>query len=369
MAESYIPVNTNIICTNQTIPSPLFIWQQRENAVTVHDVKNEVLLNKDDRRISASFECVVPGMFWGGLQTLLLGIAIGALAALAIVATVATGGLAAIVLGVALVACVGSIGCGIGAIVAINAACKTAESSQWKFYHPDVFIEDKEALLNMSFLKCNKGGIVNLIMNHETAQTAALAISDHNMKQFYAQLGSQFFMGAIGAFFSGGGVGLIISSVLAIPGYFWGENCWNEEGMDDDSKKNDISGGVGENVFQDFVMESIETVADPDVLKNTGRLAQGMAIYGRGAVTGSVSDSFEGAIRTAISQKALKEVFSWKNMKGSVISFAANMVIGIGSDIYENIQEDMAIEASKTADDDDAGNTINVIAIDAPAKI
>jgi len=41
------------------------------------------------------------------------------------------------------------------------------------------------------------------------------------------------------------------------------------------------------------------------------------------------------------------------------------MTIEVLSDIYENYQEDMAIKASKDANDSDAGNSISVVAVEA----
>ena len=96
-------------------------------------------------------------------------------------------------------------------------------------------------------------------------------------------------------------------------------------------------------------------------------MAHGAVVYGKGVITGSADDSLEGAFRIAIAQKplqnALKESFSWKNMKGGVISFAANLAIGVISDRYENIQEDMAIKESGQADEKDVANSISVIAV------
>jgi hypothetical protein len=367
MAESFIPEGTNIICTNMTGGVPMQIMQQREIAYTIHDSKNKPLLNINDRKLSGPFSCVVPGMLWGGLEALCLGIAVAALA----IAVVATGGLALVAIGVGLAACTVGIGAGITALCKIAHACDTTLSSKWGYPHDNVTIEGENAfaLLNKSALFCNKGGVLYLIIDPVIAASAAIKISDHNMNQFYAQMGSQFLMGLIGTLGSvsggGGSAGLIISSVIAVPAYFWGEND------DDDSKKNEILGNAFENAAQDFVTEGggeiVENAIEhPELLKNTGRLAQGAIIYGKGTVTGSVPDSLEGALRIAIAQNSLKghfkEIFSWKNMKGGVISFVANLVIGVTSDIYENIQENKAINDSRNANKNDANNAISVVA-------
>ena len=359
MVESFIPEGTNIICTNMTGGVPMQIMQQRPMAYTVHDAKNKPLLNIDDRKLSGPFSCVVPGMYWGGLEALCLGIAVAALA----VAVVATGGLALVAIGVGLAACTVGIGAGVTALCQIAHACDATLSSQWQLHHHSVTIEgyEKYALLNRSWLLCNKGGVLNLIMNPAIAMSAASEISDRNLKQFYMQMGSQFAMGLIGGMGGalGGGVGLAVSSVIAIPAYFWGED------EDNDLEKNNLLSNAWENVYQEAAAETAETILDPAVIKGSGRLAHGAAVYARGAVTGSTSDSLEGALRIALAQRSLKDIFSWKNMRGGVYCFLANVVIGVGSDLYENIQEDMAIEASRVADkiDAGAGNAISVVAV------
>ena len=253
MAESFIPEGTNIICTNMTGGVPMQIMQQREIAYTVHDAKNKPLLNINDRKLSGSFSCVVPGMLWGGLEALCLGIAIAALA----IAVVATGGLALVAIGVGLAACSIGIGAGITALCKIAHACDATLSSQWQFYHNDVTIEGEEAfaLLNKSSLLCNKGGVLQLIIDPVIAASAAIKISDHNMNQFYAQMVSQFSMGLIGTlgsvFWGGSAPGLIISSVLAVPAYFWGEDD------DDDTTTNNIQDNAWQNIYQDTATEGV----------------------------------------------------------------------------------------------------------------
>jgi hypothetical protein len=155
----------------------------------------------------------------------------------------------------------------------------------------------------------------------------------------------------------GGGVGLAVSSVIAIPAYFWGED------EDNDWEKNNLLSNAWENVYQEAATETAETILDPAVIKGSGGLAHGAAVYARGAVTGSTSDSLEGALRIALAQRSLKDIFSWKNMRGGIVCFLANAVIGVGSDLYENIQENMAIKASENFDDSDAGNAISVVAV------
>ncbi|MDR2921531.1 MAG: DUF4280 domain-containing protein [Tannerella sp.] len=368
MAESYIPEGTSIICTNMTGGVPMQIMQQRSLAYTLHDAKNKPLLNIDDRKLSGAFSCVVPGIFWGGLQALCLGIAVAALA----LATVATGGIAlAVICAVGLTACAVGIGAGVTALCQIAHACDATLSSQWDFFHNDVMIEGKNALLNKSHLLCSKGGVLNLIIDPVTASVAAMKISDHNMNQFYAQMGSQFAMGLIGGIFSGGGIGFVVSSGLALPGYFWGE-----EDKDDDTEKNNIWDNAKGNVKDDILLEIPETiltvgVENPQLLKGAGNYAAGVIQYGAGAATNNLGTMGEGALRADIGRHILKNRVDWQMMKSGLkeglVAFIANMIIGVGSDIYENIQEDIAIDVSRAANRDDAkvGNAISVVAVEA----
>lgn len=352
------------------------IMQQRSLAYTMHDAKNKPLLNIDDRKLSGSFSCVVPGIFWGGLQALCLGIALAALA----LATIATGGLAlAVICAVGLTACAVGIGAGVTALCQIAHACDATLSSEWLYSHENVKIENANALLNRSQLICTKGGVLNLIINSDIAEDAAMKISDHNLNQFYAQIGSQFAMGLIGGIFSGGGTGFVISSIIALPGYFWGEGSINTP-VDEDAEEygGPVSGAVGgvvTNTYQSIVLDyagkviehSVEEAAQEqgaravlgefvEELWETGVTDFSRGLKGRNILT-AVIDDFAG-FKAAITGKGpLSGGFN-------IGSFLVNLGIAIGSDMYEENQEQMAISVSRSADDNDSGNVISVVAVE-----
>jgi hypothetical protein len=90
MAQSYVPQNTKVICTNMTSSSPQEIKATR-SYIVIHTGKKQPLLTLVDNKLSNTLSCKVSGKLWGGFQALCIGIAIGA-------AIVLTGGLAAAVI-------------------------------------------------------------------------------------------------------------------------------------------------------------------------------------------------------------------------------------------------------------------------------
>lgn len=104
-------------------------------------------------------------------------------------------------------------------------------------FHRKAYIEKANALLERSFLTCQKGGIVSLVMSHEKALELSKKISDSNKKILELNLYSNALQGFIGsganAFKASGGwdvAGLIISSGLAVYDYVSGadENYRNQ---------------------------------------------------------------------------------------------------------------------------------------------
>lgn len=401
MAQSFIPEKTCIICTNMTCGTPLEIMQYREKAYTIHKAKDKPLLTIIDKKLSASFECVVPGIHWGGLQALCLGIAVACL----VIATVATGGAAAAIVGAALA--VGTVACGVGIASGITALCTIAHacditteaSSAWEYPHKTVLIERKKALLNRSIMKCGQGGVLNLIMDPAIAKVAATTISDHNMNQFYIQMGSQFAMGFIGTIVNTGNpIGLCVSSVLAIPAYFWGEDSIVTP-VDDDfeeyeahlkgaltntgqSVATDYLGRVAEHSVKEAAQEQGTRAATGEFVEEvwetgvedvfTGGIrankplmglvddAAGFAwsirggfTYLKGRITGDIASQLEGAIFMGVKGSAF-----W-----NFSSFLVNLGIAIGSDMAENEQEKKAIRASLEANKMDANNGTSVVAV------
>ena len=176
-----MPEDNFVVCNNMTCGSPLQLKRSRTNEHPIFsDGGDFPLLTVEDRKISATFECLIAGMFWGGLEALMAGIAVAAL----VVATVATGGLALVAAGVAVGACAVGIVSGGTALYKIAHDCDVTLESKWDLEHKSVFFDDYKALLNSSILYCNKGGKITLIMDKALAMEAAKNISDPNMNAF-----------------------------------------------------------------------------------------------------------------------------------------------------------------------------------------
>ena len=60
--------------------------------------------------------------------------------------------------------------------------CDSTKGGTWELFHRKVYIEKANALLERSFLTCQKGGIVSLVMSHEKALELSKKISDSNKK-------------------------------------------------------------------------------------------------------------------------------------------------------------------------------------------
>ena len=221
MAESYIPAEAYVICSNMTCGVPRKLLPSRSDKTVAHSNGSKILLTVEDRKIDESFECVKKGLDWGGFEALAAGICIGAL----VVATVATGGLALAATGVMFAAAGATVISGVGGIISIAHACDYTLESIWAGKSSSVKFNKHAALLNKSSMKClGSGGVINIILDKQIAMDAAKAISDSNMNAFYWRMGSQFVMGAITAITAASSaVSLVAAAVLAVPSYFsWG---------------------------------------------------------------------------------------------------------------------------------------------------
>ena len=211
MGQSYVRHGTNVVCTNMTCGTPREIWRVDKDGNVINTASKLPLLNIDDKKISDTFVCKMPIKKWGGLLTFLAGVAVGALI---VAAVVATGGVGAVLLSAVAVE-----GWMVGAAIAVGTSaaiyagykgvkgvahdCDNTLGSSWNSAHPSVFIEQKKALLNKSYMTCTTGGLINIIVNPEQAKEAALRISAMNAAEIYVQLKSKFIQGAIGGLTGG----------------------------------------------------------------------------------------------------------------------------------------------------------------------
>lgn len=398
MAESYIPAEAYVICSNMTCGVPRKLLPSRGDKTVAHSNGSKILLTVEDRKIDESFECVEKCLDWGGFEALAAGICIGAL----VVATVATGGLALAATGVMYAAAGATVISGVGGIISIANACDCTLESTWSAESSSVSFNKNAALLNRSFMKCKNKGVINIILDKQIAMDAAKAISDSNMNAFYWKMGSQFVMGAITAITAASsGVSLVGAAVLAVPSYFsWGLKL-------SPTAKNTVSGiitygaglgsgagaagvGVGIMVGSNVAGSVPKTIvgavinkigvneqkATIETLKNPGpairntpamittgtKTAFGYIQYGWGVLTKNMDTQLKGAIRTAVHSKHFKAI-EGKGFVAGIVGAAVNVGIGI---VADNNIDDYQKEASRKndfADIDDKSNSINVVSI------
>ncbi|WP_455071454.1 type IV secretion protein Rhs [Prevotella melaninogenica] len=398
MAESYIPAEAYVICSNMTCGVPRKLLPSRGAKTVAHSNGSKILLTVEDRKIDKSFECVEKCLDWGGFEALAAGICIGAL----VVATVATGGLALAATGVMYAAAGATVISGVGGIISIANACDCTLESTWSAESSSVSFNKNAALLNRSFMKCKNKGVINIILDKQIAMDAAKAISDSNMNAFYWKMGSQFVMGAITAITAASsGVSLVGAAVLAVPSYFsWGLKL-------SPTAKNTVSGiitygaglgsgagaagvGVGIMVGSNVAGSVPKTIvgavinkigvneqkATFETLKNPGpalrntpamittgtKTAFGYIQYGWGVLTKNMDTQLKGAIRTAVHSKHFKAI-EGKGFVAGIVGAAVNVGIGI---VADNNIDDYQKEASRKndfADIDDKSNSINVVSI------
>ena len=398
MAESYIPAEAYVICSNMTCGVPRKLLPSRSDKTVAHSNGSKILLTVEDRKIDESFECVEKGLSWGGFEALAAGICIGAL----VVATVATGGLALAATGVMYAAAGATVISGVGGIISIANACDCTLESTWSAESSSVRFNEYAALLNRSFMKCKNKGVINIILDKQIAMDAAKAISDSNMNAFYWKMGSQFVMGAITALTAASsGVALVGAAVLAVPSYFsWGLKL-------SPTAKNTVSGTItyvagwgsgagvagvgvgimtGSNVAGSLpgtivgaVINKIgvnEQKATIETLKNAGpairntpamittgtKTAFGYIQYGWGVLTKNIDTQLKGAIRTAVHSKHFKAI-EGKGFVAGIVGAVVNIGIGIVAD--DNIDDNRKKASRKNdfADIDDKSNSINVVSI------
>lgn len=400
MAESYIPAEAYVICSNMTCGVPRKLLPSRGAKTVAHSNGSKILLTVEDRKIDKSFECVEKCLDWGGFEALAAGICIGAL----VVATVATGGLALAATGVMYAAAGATVISGVGGIISIAHACDYTLESIWAGKSSSVKFNKHAALLNKSSMKClGSGGVINIILDKQIAMDAAKAISDSNMNAFYWKMGSQFVMGAITAITAASsGVALVGAAVLAVPSYFsWGIS------EDSPTTRNIGAGtvtyiagmasgagtaGVGIGIMAGSsvkgslpgtilgaVINKIgvnEQKATIETLKNAGpairntpamittgtKTAFGYIQYGWGVLTKNIDTQLKGAIRTAVHSKHFKAI-EGKGFVAGIVGAAVNVGIGIVADNNIDDYQKEASDKNNIANEADNSNSINVVSI------
>jgi len=354
MAESYIPAEAYVICSNMTCGVPRKLLPSRSDKTVAHSKGSKILLTVEDRKIDESFECVEKGLSWGGFEALAAGICIGAL----VVATVATGGLALAATGVMFAAAGATVISGVGGIISIAHACDCTLESTWSAESLSVRFNKNAALLNRSFMNCKNKGVINIILDKQIAMDAAKAISDSNMNAFYWKMGSQFVMGAITAITAASSaVSLVAAAVLAIPSYF---SWWILDS--DDLSSTTRNTGSGAITYIAGMVVTKEVKSTVSLIMTGAKTAGGYVQYGYGVLVENIGTQFEGAIRTAIHSKQINPS-QLKGFAAGLGGAAVNVGIGIAADNNIDDYQKEASDENKNANKDDKLNSINVVSI------
>ncbi len=388
MAQSFVPEDTNVVCTMMTVPSPQQVKITQASNVLFKS-KEKPLLTAWDNKISCSFACKSPASFWGGLQALAAGIAIGA-------AVVLTGGAALVVVGVA---CAVSVAAGCTALYKMAHDCDATLNIKWEKPHDKVKFNSEKALLNRSILQCPKGGgTLTIIMSPAIAKEAAEYICSNNTKEVFAKMGSQFAIGFITSFTGGMTTVATAVSGLVTVGMYFASDFIEEKKLLSDNTSN-----VATNVVGTFAAGIIEDniVANATQIK---QVAVGTKFYAEGLVKnnpiykgiggGLAIKGFEEAqrqsVKKSVTQTAskllaepgrLKETtklvgegiiegnpikagfgkyFTMKNL--SLAGLVANIGIGYFANDYMDDLAENTVKMRKEFDKQDMNNGISIIA-------
>ena len=353
MAESYIPAEAYVICSNMTCGVPRKLLPSRSDKTVAHSNGSKILLTVEDRKIDESFECVKKGLDWGGFEALAAGICIGAL----VVATVATGGLALAATGVMFAAAGATVISGVGGIISIAHACDYTLKSLWEKGSLSVKFNKHAALLNRSSMFCLGGnGTINIILDKQIAMDAAKAISDSNMNAFYWKMGSQFVMGAITAITAASSsVSLVAAAVLAVPSYF----SWKIPEKYSPTIRNIGAGAI---TYIAGMVVTKEVKSTVSLIGTGAKTAAGYIQYGYGVLVENIGTQFEGAIRTAIHSKQINPS-QLKGFAAGLGGAAVNVGIGIVADNNIDDYKKEASDKNNIANEADNSNSINVVSI------
>ncbi|WP_139422860.1 DUF4280 domain-containing protein [Chryseobacterium mulctrae] len=356
MAESYVPQDTTAVCTMMTNGAPQMIKITSPSNV-MYSTKTQPFLTIIDTKLSGSFQCKAPAKFWGGLQALALGIAIGA-------AIVLTGGAAAVVI---VAACAISVAAGGVALYKMAHDCDATLEKKWSLPHNKVRFNQEKAILNRSYLDCPKKGKITIIMDPVVAQRAADFISSNNNKEAMMQMGSQLVMGVITGVTAGTSVVVVgvtgaLTLALYTPSEAFGDTDFGSSNEGTTSTisavgSDAVSAGVGAGLSATRITSEIGgTILNG----NVGGILQGVGHEAVGRATGNMSQTAGGMLSRYIGHYGLK-ADNYAGYKG-IAGFVANIAIGTFADKYENSLAAETIEKAKDFNNSDAKNGINVIA-------
>ncbi|EBP3214566.1 DUF4280 domain-containing protein [Salmonella enterica subsp. indica] len=232
MARSFVRQGVNIVCSNMTVPSPRKLGLNPEKkgvegrGITIYSKIPEPLLNISDKKLNDCFECKMPLKVWGGLTMFFAGIAVAAAVVIVVItapvslplmagisaATAAT--VVATATTVGTIATAGVVSAGLYTLYKTPHECDRIASAPWKNFHKSVKIEQENALLDASFMMCEVGGRLDIIIDDAIAQRAAEMIASANTSEVEWHWLSKFGNGILT--FPGGVFGVSVASALEV---------------------------------------------------------------------------------------------------------------------------------------------------------
>lgn len=270
MGQSYIREETNVVCTNMTCGTPQLLLRGAQNGLVINKSSDKPVLNIDAKKISAPFACKMATKVWGGLQSLLLGVAVGAAAVFLVAATIVTCGAAlpAIIGAIAITSeAVALTSIAVGGLAAgyaehkkqegLEHDCDVIMESDWASFHPKVYIENRNALLNKSKMTCKIGGTINIILDPEIAKAAADYISKMNSLEIQKQEKYKFWQGVVSGLTGGATPIALAISIGLYTGALDFLNFWNDDSLGetrtsnngDSPLGNSVKNSIGTNVY------------------------------------------------------------------------------------------------------------------------
>lgn len=368
MTQSFVRQGANIVCSYMTISSPRIICLDpikesvETQGITIYSKIPEPLLNILDKKLDACFKCKMPKKVWGGLAAFFAGIAIAAIVIAVLIAAsvslpviIAAGALSLkTVLITAAVATVAAAATAVTTytIYSVDHACDVSLEGDWIGYHKTVLIEDQQALLNKSQLKCPNGGILNIIIDDELALLAARVISTVNDAEVWSHWLSKFFNGTITFLFSGP-IGVLISS---------GFEFYNTMALPDDLS---LEENATITAVESATSTTLETAILHSAMNEGGSRILDVTIAGieKGVITEKGGDR----ILNFLARNG--KSFSWKNFGSNLMTGLTTALIGFAidqlSNVAERYYERQAGKALQRINDKDEekGNNIGIIAV------
>lgn len=261
MGQSYIREGTNVVCTNMTCGTPQLLLRGAQNGLVINKSSDNPVLNINAKKISAPFACKMATKVWGGLQSFLLGVAVGAAAIFLVAATIVTCGAAlpAIIGAIAITSeAVALTSIAVGGLAAgyaehkkqeeLEHDCDVTMESDWFKPHDEVLIEKKKALRNRSYMLCNTGGTINIILDPEVAKAAAAYISKMNSLEIQEQENNKFWQGVVSGLTGGATPIALAISVGLYTGALDFLNFWNDDSLGEARTSNNADSPLGNSV-------------------------------------------------------------------------------------------------------------------------